>query len=277
MPATGNNSYTPLSLSIRLRADGFSFFVCDVQSNSLIQGEHFAATEACPLPELLQRELARPEYFNRQIAQAYVLVCTPSTHVPLEAFRRDEATELFAFTFPHQSIIDHRVAYTILPELESVELFAVNREVEDIILQYYPTARIFASRSMLIERLSRYADDTLSEGRHLFCCLGDEGVEVVMFADGRLRYANTFAEHQLSNIQYFVLNAWQTLGLDAETDCLVVVADESYADLKALRQGFGLYLRHIDSVNPSDLFPNVALARERKMPLDLKALLLNRM
>ena len=116
MPATGNNSYTPLSLSIRLRADGFSFFVCDVQSNSLIQGEHFAATEACPLPELLQRELARPEYFNRQIVQAYVLVCTPSTHVPLEAFRRDEATELFACTFPHQSIIDHRVAYTILRE-----------------------------------------------------------------------------------------------------------------------------------------------------------------
>ena len=277
MPATGNNSFTPLSLSIRLRADGFSFFVCDVQSNSLIQGEHFAATDSCPLPELLQRELARPEYFNRQIVQAYVLVCTPSMQVPLESFRRDEAPELFAFTFPHQSILGHRVAYTILPEIESVELFAVNREVEDVILQYYPTARIFAARSMLIERLSRYADDSFTEGHHLFCCLDDEGVDVVMFADGRLRYANTFAERRLSNIQYFVLNAWQMLGLDAETDSLVVVAEDTYPDLRALQQGFRLYLRHVDSVKPSDLFPNVSLARERKMPLDLKALLLNRM
>ena len=277
MPATGSKSFTPLSLSIRLRADGFSFFVCDVQSNTLIQGEHFAASDACSLAEQLQRELGRPEYFNRQIGQAYVLVCTPSTHVPLEAFRREEAVDLFSFTFPQQSMLDSRVAYTILPELESVELFAISRDVEDAILQYYPTARIFASRSMLIERLSRYADDNLSDCHYLFCCLADEGIEVITFANGRLRYANTFAEKQKTNIQYFVLNVWQMLGLEAESDRLIIVADEAYPELKLLLQGFGLYLRNVDSIQPSELFPNVALARERKMPLDLKALLLNRL
>ncbi len=277
MPATGSKSFTPLSLSIRLRADGFSFFVCDVQSNTLIQGEHFAASDACSLAEQLQRELSRPEYFNRQIDQAYVLVCTPSTHVPLEAFRREEAVDIFSFTFPQQSLLDTRVAYTILPELESVELFAINRDVEDAILQYYPTARIFASRSMLIERLLRYADDSLSDCRHLFCCLDDDGVDVVTFADGRLRYANTFVEKKNANIQYLVLNVWQMLGLNAEADHLVIVAAEAYPELNQLRQGFGLYLRNVDSVQPSELFPNVALARERKMPLDLKALLLNRL
>lgn len=277
MPATGNKPFTPLSLSIRLRADGFSFFVCDVQTGTLIEGEHFSLSEEQPLAEQLLRQLARPEYFNRQIDQAYVLVCTPSTHVPLEAFRRDEATQLYDFTFPKALTTSHRVAYTILPELESVELFAIDRDVEEAVLQYYPTARFFASRAMLSERLRRYADDSYADGRQLFCCLSDGGVDVMQFADGRLRYANNFGEHQPSNIQYYVLNVWQMLAMSAEADTLVVVAEESFPGLKDIRHGFGLYLRNVEVVAPASLFPNVALARERNMPLDLKALLLNRL
>ena len=277
MQATGNKSFTPLSLSIRLRADGFSFYVCDVQSNSLIRGEHFAANGEVAMAQQLQHELAKPEYFNRQINQAYVLVCTPSTHVPLEAFRRDEAATLFAFTFPQEEVASKRVAYTILPELESVELFAMDRDVEDVILQYYPTARFFASRSMLFERLLRYDDDTDHTGRNLYCCITGEGIEVAQFEQGRIRFANTFAETLVSNKQYYVLNVWQMLGLDAETDHLIIVADEAFSEKNALCQGFELYLRNIETVLPVHLFPNVALARERNMPLDLKALLLNRL
>ncbi|MBR1665068.1 MAG: DUF3822 family protein, partial [Bacteroidaceae bacterium] len=95
MPATGNKSYHPLSLSIRLRADGFSFFVCDLQTSSLIRGEHFRLTDSVSLAEQLSQELTRPDYFNRQIDQCFVLVCTASTRVPLEEFHREEAAALY--------------------------------------------------------------------------------------------------------------------------------------------------------------------------------------
>ena len=99
MPATGNKSYHPLSLSIRLHADGFSFFVCDPQTSSLVRGEHFRRSADVPLAQQLQQELCRPDYFNRQIDQTYVLICTPSTRGPLEEFRRDEAAALYGLTF----------------------------------------------------------------------------------------------------------------------------------------------------------------------------------
>ena len=98
MPATGNKSYHPLSLSIRLRADGFSFFVCDLQTSSLIRGEHFLQSDSLSLADQLSRELSRPDYFNRQIDQCFVLVSTPSTRVPLEEFRREDAAALYEFT-----------------------------------------------------------------------------------------------------------------------------------------------------------------------------------
>jgi hypothetical protein len=35
-------------------------------------------------------------------------------------------------------------------------------------------------------------------------------------------------------------------------------------------------LLHIDTLTPADLFPRVPLAREKQVPVDLMALLLNR-
>lgn len=285
MPVTGNKSYHPQSLSIRLRADGFSFFVCDPQANSLIRGEHFSVPEGENLATRLQTEIKRPDYFNRQIDQACVLVDTPSMHVPLEEFRRDEAADLFHFTLADHDARAERVAYTILPELESAELYAIPFDVEEAILQYYPMARFFAARAMLTERLLHHYQDATDEAHRLYVCLRDDRIDLVAFNDNRLRFANSFITSQAANIQYFVLNTWQMLGLDAEADRLVILSEAPTAnagaasaasDLAALQQGFGLYLRHVDTLSPESLFPRVPLAREKQIPLDLKALLLNR-
>lgn len=280
MPATGSKSYHPLSLSIRLRADGFSFFVCDTQSNSLIRGEHFRIDDGESVALRLQHELARSDYYNRQIEQAFVLVDTPSTHVPLEEFHRGEAADLYHFTFAQTDSQTQRVAYTILPELESVALYAIPRDVEEVILQYYPMARFFAARAMLTERLLHLHEDTADQAARLYVCLYDGRIDVIAFADSHLRFLNTFATNKPANIQYFVLNVWQMLGLDPENDRLVLISEvpgtDAESTLTALQQGFALYLRHTDTLTSDDLFPRVPLARERQLPLDLKALLLNR-
>lgn len=289
MPATGNKSYRPLTLSIRILADGFSFFVCDPQSSSLVRGEHFHLNGE-PMAQRLQRELGRSDYNNRQIDQVYVLICTPSLHVPLEEFHRDEATALYAFSMAEQDMNDLRVAYTIQPELESVEVYAIPRDVEEAIIQYFPTARFFASRAMLMERLMRYERDveeqlrkrhTLHEmeryPRRLFACLSDDGIEVVAFADGRLLFANTFDCHADADIQYFTLNVWQMLSYDAEHDHLILISDLSDEHTTALQNAFRLYVRQVDAQPPSGLFSHVLLASEKEVPVDLKALLLNRL
>jgi len=285
MPATGSKSYHPLSLSIRLRADGFSFFVCDPQTNSLIRGEHFRLADDEALATRLQHELGRPDYFNRQIEQAFVLVGTPSTHVPIEEFHRGEAAEFYHFTFAGHDPSTERVAYTILPELESVEIYAIPHDVEEVILQYYPTARLFASRAMLTERIFHVYEDNADDAKQLFVCLYDGHIDVIAFAESHLRFANTFEATAPANIQYFVLNIWQMLRLDAEADRLVLITETASADsgtsvdsstLSSLQQGFSLYLRNIDTLTPDDLFSHVPLAREKQMPLDMKALLLNR-
>lgn len=276
MPATGNKSYHPLTLSIRIYADGFSFFVCDPQTSNLVRGEHFQLGNE-PMAARLQQELSKSDYNNRQIDQVYVLVCTPSIHVPLEEFHRDEASALYAFALADQDMSRLRVAYTIQPELESVEVYAVARDVEEAILQFFPTARFFASRAMLMERLKRYDDTADSHSRRLFACVSHEGLEIIAFSDGHLHFANTFETSVNADIQYFALNTWQMLGFDAEQDYLVLIVETGDEQAQALQTAFAAYVRHIEALSSSALFSHVPLASETQVPLDLKALLLNRL
>ena len=105
MQETGKNkAYHTLSLSIRLRADGFSFFVCDLQSGSLMRGEHFTLATGETIAERLVTELSRSDYFNRQINQAFVMTDAASTLVPLEEFRREEVSQLYGFSKEGRSV-----------------------------------------------------------------------------------------------------------------------------------------------------------------------------
>lgn len=275
MPATGNKSYHPLSLSIRLRADGFSFFVCDLQTSSLIRGEHFRLTDSVSLAEQLSQELTRPDYFNRQIDQCFVLVCTPSTRVPLEEFHREEAAALYDLAFCQKENGGQRVAYNILPQLESAEIYAIPSDVEEAILQFYPTARFFASRAILMERLLLLEEDMPQQLQRLYVCAEDEAYSLYAFDGRRLRFANTFQLSSVPDALYFILNVWKQLELDQQKDCLKLLNPQGEHD-EQLRQALSEYLVNIEVLNPTDIFPRVPLAREKQVPVDLMALLLNR-
>ena len=276
MPATGNKSLNMQSLSIRVAADGFSFFVCDSQVTSLIRGQHFRLPEGENLAEKLRHELGKSDYFHRGIDQVFVVMCTPSTRLPLEAFRRDEAAALYDFTFSATSQTPHRVSYNILPQLEVVELFAVPVDVEEAILQYYPMARFFGQRAMLLERLLHYEETTSATASRLY--LFQESARqltLISFAEGHLHFANTFSFESPTDALYYVLAVWRQLEFDAQTDELMLL-NSSDANQEAFRSQLMQYILRVTTLTPSDLFPRVSLAGEKEIPLDLMALLLNR-
>lgn len=282
MPATGNNHHIGLTLSIRLSADGFCFYVCNPQDNSLIRSERFVVKPDESWSERLQQELGRQEYFNRNIDQVFVLTCSPSTRVPVEAFRREEAQALYELAFALPDVAQYHIVYNILPHLEVVELYRIRRDVEDTILQFYPTARFFGTNAMLQERLLHIDEESDQAGRCLYLCLLPEQLSLFHFQDGNLVYANNYPTASISDELYLILYAWKTLGLNAETDRLITFSDEMPSRFITSRtsrlvKSLSDYIAHIDSITPAVLFPRIPLAHEKALPVDLLALLLNRL
>jgi len=282
MPAIGNNHNITLTLSIRLSADGFCFFVSNPQDNSLIKAKRFVAKEGESLSDLLLRELGQPEFYNRNIDQVFVLTSAPSTRVPIEEFRREEAQTLYELVFNIPDIEKLHVGYNILPRLEAVELYSIPRDVEDTILQFYPTARFFGTNSMLLERLLHLEEEEEeSTYQRLYLCFLPEQICLFKFEGGKLAFANGYQTSSIENMVYLILYAWKTLGLNAETDHLVFITNEasgsSMSNSTRLSTRLTNFLAHIDSITPSMLFPRVPMAHEKELPFDLLALLLNRL
>ena len=282
MPATGNNHYLAFTLSIRLSADGFCFYVCNPQDNSLIRSERFTVSSEEEIAEKLQQELSRKEYFNRNIDQVFVLTCSPSTRVPMELFRREEAQTLYELAFSVPNIEQYHIIYNILPRLEAIELYRIRRDIEDIILQFYPTARFFGTNAMLLERLLHIEEEASPDVRRLYLCMLPEQLSLFHFQNGNLVFANNFPISSINDTLYLILYTWKMLDLNVETDHLVTFANELpskfiASNLSHLVKALSDYISHIDSIMSATLFPRIPLAHEKAIPLDLLALLLNRL
>lgn len=246
-----------------------------------MRGEHFTLEQGQTLAQRLIAELSRPDYFNRQINQAYVMTDLPSTLLPLENFRREEAASVYRFAVG-DAPQDARVSYTIMPHLETVEVFGIQPDVEEAILQFYPTARFFGTQAMLLERLMRHEAETVADGdttRRLYCL--PSPLRLYAIADGRIAFANSFDTASVADAVFFTLAVWKQLGLDAQTDTLQLLSSpltkEGAGDgLSDLMHELAPYLANIAVLKPKELFANAPLSKEQQLPLPLMALLLNR-
>lgn len=234
------------------------------------------------MAERIMHELSKPEYFNRNIDQVFVLSCSPSTRVPIEEFKREEAQALYELTFSLPDMERRHVVYNILPRLEAVELYSIRRDIEDAILQFYPTARFFGTNAMLQERLLHIEEETEQAGQRLYLCFLPEHLSLFLFQDGRLCYANNFPKSSINDALYMILYVWRTLGLSPDTDQLITFSSELpskfiSSNTSRLVQMLSDYIAHIEFLTPARLFPRIPLAHELDIPVDLLSLLLNRL
>ncbi len=258
-----------------------------------MRGEHFTLAQGQTLAQRLIVELSRPDYFNRQINQAYVMTDLPSTLLPLENFRREEAASVYRFAVG-SAFQNVRVAYSIMPHLETVEVFGIQPDVEEAILQFYPTARFFGTQAMLLERLMRHETETVATGdtSHRLYCL-TAPLRLYAITDGRITFANSFDTASVADAAFFTLAVWKQLGLDALTDTLQLLAPHpsnpsnpstpsnpsnpsTPSTPSNLIQELAPYLANIAVLKPQELFVGAPLSKEQQLPLPLMALLLNR-
>lgn len=242
MPVTGNNSLTRYRLSIRVHAGGFSFLVTDAVNNTEVSHEIFAVQQGETLLSLLQHVVNRPSLTEVQYQEVQLLMDTPSTRVPLEEFRRDEAQALYRLTFGVESTVGREVRYEILPSLEVAELFSVDTEVEKFLLESFPQAKAHGFYGYVLEQTADR--DRQREGEESCLYVSTQGSEMFLFSytpDGRLRFANTYPASTVANQLYFLLYVWKTLGMDQRVDACVLLDDAS-----GLREELKQYILNIE-------------------------------
>ena len=233
MLVTGNKKLTEQELSIRIFSDGFSFSTPHSQKDVTPQvGE--------TLKEALEtafktNALLRPDYDEVSIYADY-----PSTRIPLDEFRSEEAQALYRLTFGQDSLTGMNMHYEMLPALEIIEVFVIEKEIEELILSHYPHATIHSFFGQLLNRMLAKDKRRRGEERRLYAHNNGRQLFLFTYDKGKLLFANSFEASELSNQVYFLLYVWKQLGLNQHTDHCILLGKD-----KMLESALQKYLVHI--------------------------------
>ena len=233
MLETGNKKFTEQELSIRIFSDGFSF--------STPQGRKEVKAGADEsLSQALEKAIAELALLRTDYEEVSVMADYPSTRIPLDEFRSEEARALYQLTFGADSLQGMNMHYEMLPALEAIEVFALDAELEALILRHYPHASIHSYFGQLMNRMLIRDKRCQEDNRRLYAHSNGRQLFLFTYEGGRLQFANSFEAPSLNNQLYFLLYAWKQLDLRQAEDACVLIGKNHELEA-ALRR----YLRNI--------------------------------
>lgn len=268
MQETGNNLSYTYNISIRVHADGFSFYCYNPHNVPAIKKESYIFSSEKTPTECLEEALSQSSLLKQEDKVVYGLINGPSIQVPLEHFKKEEASSLLQLTYSQQK--ENKIYYNILPHLEVVKIFSISKDLEEVLCRHFPSIRFYHVHTMIMEKMAVHKT---AGKQQLFVYLYDKDIFLLKYQSQALHYANTFPADTTDNIIFYILSVWKLLGMNAETDECIFLGDHQLQNgiISILNQ----YLRNIRTLMNSELYKRSAAGNLPDIPLDVLSLLLN--
>lgn len=250
MPVTGNNQIS-YSLSIRITADGFSFFVTEAYSGDLLHREDYPAKGADLLLQTLTKAIIRPTITRQEFNQVRVVIDSDSTCIPMDEFRQEDLDALYKQVFSQSDVAQNKVCHTVIEQLGVVEAFTVPQKVYDLVMEHFPTAIITNSYATVMQRVASFCQRRNPASQPLFAYVQNDQLFIFsIFADALL-FANSFTIEKEQNALFFLLSVWKELGLDVRENYCFIGGDPT--PTQRLIEEARNYLLHVEQMNSVDL------------------------
>ena len=217
---------------------------------------------AANLREALRTVPLLEESFERVL----VMVDTYTLMVPANLFVEEESEELYhhAFTGQEQQLVMH----TVLPDLNAVVLFAVQKDLRSVIANNFGDVRYTAA----VAPVWRHLHQRSYTGQHqkLYGYFHDRRMEVFSYAQNRFKFCNSYAVNNPNDALYYLLAIWKQLTMDAEHDELHLVGDIPERD--QLLEEAQKFVKRVFYINPSGEFNRAPVTQIKGMPYDMMVL-----
>ena len=132
-------------------ADGFSFYCCSPQFLPAIENESYRFDTDSNQAAVIEKALSTSNLLKRNYTTVQCIIAGPSIQIPLEYFRKEEATAFYQLSYAETEA--RKTYYNILPSLEIAEVFTVDKTVEEVLRQHFPQIRFFHIHTMLLEKM----------------------------------------------------------------------------------------------------------------------------
>ena len=270
MLATGNkhniNSMTVLTL--RIADEELSFSVPAPRAQYQVVYENYRVRKDISMAANLREAFDVSELLKSGYRQARVMIDAPVLLVPIDEYDKDAARKLYFYTYSCRETDE--VLSCVLPNLESVAVFAINKDLFDVIQGHFEQAESLPLCQPVWSYLHRRS--FAGARSKMFVYFHEHKVEVFSFRQNRFRFCNTFCTEHVSDMVYYILHAWQVCGFNNEKDELYLAGN--LPDAAELDRQLREFLQRVYAIRPTAEFNRAAMTRLKDMPFDLLTLYL---
>lgn len=265
---TGDNNSNTMGrnrLTVRVSRYSLSFSTVEMmpEGDNKIVFEPYTVKSGISMAANLREALKTAALPARGIGRVTVMVDSPVLLVPADMFRAEDCALLYAHSYPYGQ--NEVVLHNVLPELNVVAAFAVNKDFKLVIDDHYRDAQFMCAMLPVWRYL--YQRSFVGSRSKMFGYFHDRKVDVFSFGQNRFKFCNSFAAPNAKDALYYLLNVWNQLMLKPEYDEMHIVGDipEREWMVEELRR----YLQRAYTINPSGDFNRAPATRIKGMPYDL--------
>ena len=253
---TKSEQYT---LSIRLSADGFSFYIHHPSHKDERLAIPYQVNTSYSMTANIKEMLASTDILKQSYQKVNILVETPRfTFIPFDIYEDEQGETIFYHNF--NKVNNEIILCNILAKSNTVLLFGMDKHAYQLLNETFPSARFFACTSPLIEYFTIQSKERAY--RELYAYIKKEQLEIHAFDKGKLLLTNTFNCKHTGDQVYYILYVWQQLGFNQTKDQLWLV--ETPTTDKELKTELRKFLRQVS------VFPDLDL----NLPFDIQTLLI---
>lgn len=201
-----------------------------------------------------------------------VMVESPVLMVPVGLYNEDHRQELYRHTYPDTDA--ERVEGTVLPDLNAVALYAINKDLQMVVTDRFAHAQFMCALAPVWRHL--YQRSFASQRNKVYAYFHDDKMDVMSFAQNRFKFCNAFPLSHTADgttsahdALYYMLYVWKQLMLNVEKDELYLVGELPERDW--LVGELHRYVQRVYVINPSSDFNRAPATRIAGMPFDLVA------
>ena len=243
------NSTDNYELSVQLSPDGFHFCILDAIRNKYIllrssepdDNKYFT-------PDQINEIINKDDFLTRRYKKVNIVLPSPKfTLVPTPLFDPGKKEEYF--TFNHTREEGDVILSNKIPDPDAYIVFSVGKPIFEIAIHLYPAIFFFHHTKPLLNQVSHYSKSASSY--YIQIHIERDFFNLLIFHHNILKFSNSFSYRNISDILYYVLNVFRSLGISQEETIHLSGLTEKYDDLSS---GFSTYIRDLKFVDPSGNF-----------------------
>ncbi len=217
-------------------------------SDGMLQRIPYVVKSGMSMAVNLRKAFSKTDILDGSNGRVLLMVDSPSVLVPIDEYSDKEnfdADAVFNYTFTgHEH--DVKIA-NVLPDMNAVAIFAVNRDLKLVVDDHFSDVRVQNVMTPVWNHLYRRSM-MVTQRRKLYGYFHDEKLDVFSFQQRRFRFSNVYDATSEHSALYYLLFAWNQMGMDNLDDELHLIGDTEHLDW--LTTKLRTFLRRVYVLNP---------------------------